>query len=134
VKTAIDSGMITEERIDESYDRIMALKNASNTAIVSNPPIIANSFQLKAYPNPFNPSTTISISVDKDIRQRVMLNIYSIRGRLVDQQPLMLNGPGTYELLWNASDMNGNILPSGTYIYMVSYDNNYSKGKMTLIK
>jgi beta-N-acetylhexosaminidase len=134
VKTAIDSGMITEERIDESYDRIMALKSSSNTAITSYPPIMANRFELTAYPNPFNPSTTISISVDKDIRQRVMLNIYSIRGRLVDQQPLLFHGPGTYDIFWNASDMNGNILPSGTYIYMVSYDNNYSKGKLTLIK
>ncbi len=134
VKTAIDSGMITEQRIDESYDRITALKRASKTAIVSYPPIMANTFQLKAYPNPFNPSTTISISVDKDIHQNVWLKIYSITGRLVDQQPLMLNGPGTYDVFWNASDLNGKILPSGTYIYMVSYDHNYSIGKMTFIK
>ncbi|MCF7833255.1 MAG: T9SS type A sorting domain-containing protein [Candidatus Marinimicrobia bacterium] len=134
VTTAVDSGQITEARIDESYDRIMALKAATHTAIAPSKPIIADTFKLHAYPNPFNPSTKISFHLDKDMYGTTTLSIYSITGQLVQRNFVTLNGAGDYDVLWDATSINGKAVPSGTYIYVLEVDGRMISGKMTLLK
>lgn len=134
VKTAVDSGLVTEQRIDESYERIMALKKRMNTGIVSYPPLIAETFDLKAYPNPFNPATCISFTLSENIYDIALLRIYDLNGKLVSEDQFMLNGPGRYELYWDAGDIRGKEAASGTYIYSITYGKNLLSGKMTLIK
>ena len=134
VTTAIDSGVISEARIDESYDRIMALKIETNTAIAATRPWIADTFELHAYPNPFNSSTTISFTIRDNSHRIVPLSIYSIAGQLVDRRFIEVNGPGDYGVIWNATNIHGDHVPSGTYIYSFSYDNNSLNGKMILLK
>ncbi|MCK4530142.1 MAG: T9SS type A sorting domain-containing protein, partial [Candidatus Marinimicrobia bacterium] len=131
VSTAIDSGTISEARIDESYDRIMNIKAMNNTAIR---PIIVDKFELKAYPNPFNPSTKISFRLEQEYYETVQLNIFSINGRLVQRYFLALNGIGNYDVVWNARDLNGENVPSGTYIYLLDLNNELHSGKITLLK
>jgi len=134
VSTAIDSGVISEARIDESFDRIMALKSATKTAIAPTRPWIADTFELRAYPNPFNPSTTISFHLDQNLRETIEVSIYSITGQLIQRNFIKTNGSGDYSVLWNGVDLNGQSVPSGTYIYSFSYDNNSLNGKMILLK
>ena len=134
IKTAINDGVLTEARIDESYDRIMALKAENNTAIVSYPPIMANTFELKAYPNPFNPVTKISFRISQGLYGTGQLNIFSIDGQLIQRYFIQLNGPGDYDVTWDASAMNGKAVPSGTYIYGFQVNGRLYTGKMTLLK
>lgn len=133
VNTAIDSGKISEERIDESYDRIMALKLATQTSVAPEP-IFANTFDLHAYPNPFNPSTKISFHIDRDLYETIELSIYSISGQLVQRNFVSINGRGDYDVIWNGMDMYGNSVPSGAYIYVLDMNNTILNGKMTLLK
>ena len=78
------------------------------------------------YPNPFNPATTILFSLDNPATVR--LDVYDVLGRQVTSLADYFNA-GVHELDWNGSDK-----PSGVYYYTIRYDDNYFKGRMTLLK
>ncbi len=66
------------------------------------------------YPNPFNPSTTIKVSLPEDMS--VQLNVYDIRGRLVKS---LYHGNlvgGIYSFSWNGTDDHGGQMSSGIYL------------------
>jgi flagellar hook assembly protein FlgD len=87
----------------------------------------------EAYPNPFNPSTTISfeLPIDKNIR----LNIYDMTGRLVrsliSDQTL---ASGRHEITWNGRSDSGLAVASGTYVYSLEYGNFRQSKTMVLVK
>jgi hypothetical protein len=80
-----------------------------------------------AYPNPFNPET--SIQFDLPQATRLNLAIYDMQGRkLMD----LLDGnmeAGRYSAVWNAGNY-----PSGTYLYRLTSDLGSASGKMLLMK
>ncbi len=79
------------------------------------------------FPNPFNPSTTIQFSLNKD--QLVSLNIYNLRGQLIETIINKKLKMGSHSIDWNASEY-----ASGMYIYQLqSIDNSVSQ-KMVLMK
>ena len=85
------------------------------------------------YPNPFNPTTTISYELSG--AGHVSLKVYSVLGReiatLVDGELPV----GTYEATWNGRDSQGEVVPSGTYLYRLTYANGKSMARvMTLLK
>lgn len=105
-------------------------------AVVAIDPIVIgpNDFKLgKAYPNPFNPTTSISYSLP--IAKEVSLKVYNVRGELVsvlvDNQRLEA---GTHNVVWNATNMNGAPLATGVYVYTLTYGNFSKSEKMTLLK
>jgi hypothetical protein len=72
------------------------------------------SFALQSnYPNPFNPSTTISYSIDEP--GRVALRIYNVSGRLVRTLLEEDETTGAYSVQWNGLDDKGRPVASGTY-------------------
>ena len=82
---------------------------------------------LSAYPNPFNPATTIRFSVET--HGYASLQIYDVAGRLVET---LLNGklnPREYEVIWNASE-----LPSGVYFYRLEAGEVSRTRKLLLLK
>ena len=89
-------------RIDS--DGALSVDNSSNipqTFKINNP-----------YPNPFNPS--VSLSYTLSIPTNITIAIYDIQGRLVD---VLIDGfysPGEYEHTWNAKD-------NSTGLYFVEY-------------
>lgn len=75
---------------------------------------------LSIYPNPFNPSTTISFELKEP--ERVVVRIFDVSGRLVKTlaDGTFTNGP--HELQWNGYDNNGAMVASG--IYFIRLDSN----------
>jgi flagellar hook assembly protein FlgD len=72
-----------------------------------------------AYPNPFNPETSVSYTVKS--AGLVTLRIYSIGGRLV--RTLMqaeVTAAGTHEVSWNGTDDHGRHVSSGIYLVKTS--------------
>lgn len=134
VHTAIDSGIISEGRIDESYDRIMELKSRVETEIADAQTILADTYSLRAYPNPFNPTTKISFSINDNLHETIQISIFSITGQLIQRKFVTLNGAGDYDVVWDARDLNSVIVSSGTYIYQTKINNKSLSGKMTLLK
>jgi hypothetical protein len=85
------------------------------------------------YPNPFNPSTTISFSLpDKGIAQ---LSVYNLKGQLVNT---LLNqtelNAGEHSIVWNGCDANGKTLGSGVYFSRLSFAGMTIARKMVLAK
>src|SRR5690606_36188185 len=65
------------------------------------------------FPNPFNPSTTISLKIPEITFIR--LNVYDILGNEIKELLNEVMEPGTYSILFDAS-----FLPSGIYFYRLS--------------
>jgi hypothetical protein len=79
------------------------------------------------YPNPFNPTTTISFDLHKSAH--VVLRIYDTRGALVGKviDDNMTSGPHKYQF-----DARG--LASGYYYYKLTVDKSVATGKMLLVR
>jgi len=65
------------------------------------------------YPNPFNPSTTVTFALPE--AGRVQLAVYDLRGRLVRTLANESFGVGPHRVPWDGRDEKGNPLASGVY-------------------
>ena len=90
-------------------------------------------YQLTNYPNPFNPSTTISFSVTQN-SDFVNLEIYNLKGQIIKKLPVILSGvEGAAN--WDGTDDNNQPVSSGIYFYKLRIDGkNIKTKKMILIK
>ena len=79
------------------------------------------------YPNPFNPSTTISFTLPE--ASRVTLNVYDVNGRQVASLVNGLMVAGSHQATFNGSS-----LSSGVYLYVLKAANQTASGKMVLMK
>lgn len=92
-----------------------------------NPQIPAEFALLQNYPNPFNATTSIEFTLNKvsDVR----LEIYNLRGRLIERLIDERINPGYYRARWNAAD-----LASGLYFYRLTTSSGTISKTMTLLK
>jgi hypothetical protein len=91
-------------------------------------------FELRqSYPNPFNPSTTISYTIPE--KSKVVLTIFSMLGQkvrtLVNEA---LVTPGFRQVTWNARDDFGNSVPSGLYFCKLEAGDKVLSRKILFIK
>ncbi len=74
-----------------------------------------------AYPNPFNPSTTIRVDIAQ--RQEVTLAIYNVLGQRVKVLYQGVLQPGSYKFKWDATNESGATVASGLYFYQLRTPN-----------
>lgn len=79
------------------------------------------------YPNPFNPSTTISYTLPAD--GKVQIKIFDVLGREVTTLIDNFISKGAHTVEWNGSDY-----ASGIYFYTITFQNQMLNRKMLLIK
>lgn len=86
------------------------------------------------YPNPFNPSTTISFSVAEP--NVVTINVYNIKGQLVqklfDKRVDEINVK--HSVVWNGKDTKGKNAASGIYFTIMKVGNKRFSNKAILLK
>ena len=86
------------------------------------------------YPNPFNPTTTISFSVAQTL-SFVKLEIFNIKGQKVKTFTSFPNGGlGTRSVVWNGVDEFGKSVGSGIYFYKLKAGDYQKARKMILLK
>jgi hypothetical protein len=83
-------------------------------------------------PNPFNPTTTISIGMP--VAGRVRLTVYSIAGALVRTLVDRRVPAGVKSFTWNGADNTGNRASSGVYFYRLEAGGEIITKKMVLLK
>jgi hypothetical protein len=83
-----------------------------------------------AYPNPFNPSTSINYDIPKE--SRVTVKIFNILGITVKDYVINSQSPGWYNLTWDGTNMAGIQVPSGVYI--VHFNAESLEGKRELFQ
>ena len=104
------------------------LSNCHEIEYVKYDPIIpSNNFHISpVYPNPFNPITTIPISI---IESGVLdVSIYDLRGNLVEKWNTFIT-TGNHNLTWDARNQ-----PSGIYFIKANFNEFYESQKAILIK
>ena len=88
---------------------------------------------LRNYPNPFNPSTTISFSISNEQNeqnQQATVKIYNVKGQQVDQLRITNYELGINEIIWDAKKFS-----SGVYFYkLVADGREVDTKKMLLLK
>jgi hypothetical protein len=100
------------------------------------------------YPNPFNPVTCIRYTVgsnqieaadggqrtaDNSV-QHVTLKVYNILGQLVKTLVDEDKFPGSYQVVWDGKDQNGEEASSGIYFYKLKAKDYTETKKMILLK
>jgi hypothetical protein len=85
-----------------------------------------------AYPNPFNPSTSIDFRVAQ--AGQVRLSIHDVAGRLVRVLVATHMTAGEYTVRWNGLDSDGRQAPSGVYFYQLTAGGNVETRKMVMLK
>ena len=89
---------------------------------------IVNDFSISSpYPNPFNPSTTVDLNLEKDAF--VSINVYNVAGQLVDQLYSGSLTESSHAFTWNA-----NFVASGIYFMSIQVDDHIETKKLMLVK
>ncbi len=90
-------------------------------------------FTLKGnYPNPFNPITNISYSLD--ITSDVNVTVYSLLGQEIATLHSGVQKAGVHTVEWSGISDLGNTVASGMYLYRITSDGRALTGKMLLLK
>lgn len=89
-------------------------------------------FSASNYPNPFNPTTTISYGLP--LEGKVSLNVYNIKGQLVRKLIDGSQSAGYYEVVWNGKDNNDKSVSSGIYFYKLSTKDETIMKKILMLK
>ena len=118
--------------VTENVD-IYLTKNLSTGIPIETEALNPKEFALQPnYPNPFNPSTTLSYDVPQT--SHVTINIYNLLGKkivtLLDEEVQA----GTYQLIWETKNIMGQELSSGVYICRMQSNDFIKSRKMMLIR
>jgi subtilisin family serine protease len=86
---------------------------------------------LAAYPNPFNPSTTIRFNLAAQGPAR--LRIFDVAGREVWSRKLDPDSPGRQEIRWDGRNRDGGSVASGVYFAHVRQGARYAACKLVMV-
>jgi hypothetical protein len=152
---SLDTGLVIEELdVDNFYSHVFKLSNdlvyfrddyyhdgntvfyKLNQELLTNNDNIhevhQNQFNLRNFPNPFNPETSFSFTLEK--QAKVNLMIYNTKGQLVKTFDNLDHYAGEHHVTWNGKDDRGNNVSSGLYFYKLSVDNQTTTKKCLLMK
>jgi len=87
---------------------------------------------LPAYPNPFNPSTTIRYGLSADCHVKV--EIYDISGKLISTLINTEQTQGWHSIIWNGENSNNVQVPAGIYLSKITSNNEVKTTKLMLLK
>jgi len=83
------------------------------------------------YPNPFNPQTRISYSIDQS--SEVAVTIYNVLGQLVRTLKEGQRAPGFYTVAWDGRNNGGAGCSAGVYLYRIAAGNRSISSKMLMV-
>jgi hypothetical protein len=120
------TGSITDLYVDGSVDgwtnNGVSIITLSDMAPIPSVVALNNS-----YPNPFNPSTTVSFSIP--VEMNVDLKVYDISGRVVGELMSGMQSQGLYEITWDAGNN-----ASGLYFVRLVAGSEMHTQKIMLVK
>ncbi len=83
------------------------------------------------YPNPFNPTTTISFSIPEE--SNVELTIFNIKGQKVKTLINSNLDDGNHSVVWNGDDESNEPISSGVYFYKLKVNGKTEATKKMLL-
>jgi probable HAF family extracellular repeat protein len=85
-----------------------------------------------AYPNPFNPMTSVKFNLDRD--QHVRLCVFDMNGRRVAELANQTFGAGEHSVVWQGRDESGRAVASGNYLLRMVTGSGVQTSKMMLVR
>ena len=123
----LESNELFTANSDFSIEEFLAANSSGYAEVQYEQTLPVNYSVSDAYPNPFNPTTALTIDLDQE--SMVSVGVYNIMGQLVAQLfDGQLNGYSN-EITWDAS-----AVPSGVYFINIQVDNNLETKKVMLLK
>ena len=104
-----------------------------NIASSANEDVVNIDFNLSNYPNPFNPTTTISFEV-RQTSSFITLEVFNLKGQEVKQLISTQLQAGKHSVIWNGTDSNDQPVSSGIYFYKLISGEHKQTKKMLLLK
>ncbi|MCF7792914.1 MAG: DNRLRE domain-containing protein [Candidatus Cloacimonetes bacterium] len=90
---------------------------------------------LSNYPNPFNPSTTISFNLTTGVSEDAEMTIFNLKGQIVKRfSNLQISQSTDHQIVWNGKDDSGKAVSSGIYNCRLEVGNHIQTRKISLIK
>ena len=112
-----------------NHSEVVPAISTSNENVTNSP---LNNKLLNNYPNPFNPSTTISFEVANS--SNINIEIFNSKGQRIKTLVNKSYVPGKYSVVWDGTNQNNDTCSSGIY-YSKMISGDYSSiQKMLLIK
>lgn len=93
--------------------------------------INSSHYSMVNYPNPFNPTTTISFSIPDN--SKIELSIYNIKGQKVKTLANSQFIKGNHSVIWNGDDESGQPVSSGLYFYKLNVNGKTEAVKKCLL-
>ena len=87
---------------------------------------------LPAYPNPFNPRTTVRYGLDTD--SYVTVEIFDISGKLISTLQDNNQTQGWHSVLWHGTNNHGEQIPAGIYLSKITSNYEVKTTKLMLLK
>lgn len=87
---------------------------------------------LRAAPNPFNPTTSVTFRMP--LTGPAEVNVFDLRGRRVQRLYAGILAAGAHEFVWRGVDEAGRAVAAGTYVVRVSSDGGVRTAKLLLVK
>ena len=114
---------------NDQYQLLVGYQSDITTVVAVDADImVADRFDLiSAYPNPFNPSTKISFTIDAP--SEIRLEVYDISGKLIDTMIKGFYQSGLHVIEWNASEF-----ASGMYFVNLVKGSEMRTQKIMLLK
>lgn len=114
------------------YLGMVPLQHAGVSGLGETPEPAISGACLRAYPNPFNPKTTVSFRVEQ--AGPVKLRIFDLAGRKVATLADRVYPAGEYEIDWTGHDDRGRAVPSGVYFVQVKTKDGSDTRKISLVR
>ncbi|MED5256725.1 MAG: T9SS type A sorting domain-containing protein, partial [Candidatus Neomarinimicrobiota bacterium] len=100
---------------------------------VNNVSYIPNEYHLyDAYPNPFNPVTTLRYDLPQ--KSMVTIKIYDMLGREVNTIVNQVQDAGFQSIIWDGTSTNGSAVAAGIYLYQIQTEQFTQTKKMVFLK
>jgi flagellar hook capping protein FlgD len=93
--------------------------------------LILRETRISNYPNPFNPSTTISFSLPEECV--VNLSVYNLKGQKIKTLAQNEYTKGTHSIVWNGTDDSGEFVSTGIYCYKLNVNGETEAFKKCLL-
>ena len=125
--------IITSASFAVDKPQLFMIEHNGFLSIQDNKNQIPNSVQLKQnFPNPFNPETQISYTLDES--SFVTLGIFDLLGKQVYNYNLGHQEKGNHNVLWTGINSEGYSVPNGVYFFRLNTGKTTKTKKMTLSK
>ncbi len=147
--TPIILGQLTSLKLDQKSDPHIAYYEVTNkspltgvvkyatrktvTAIEEPPGTLPQKFELfQNFPNPFNPSTTITYRVATP--SKIVLKIFDTLGNEVKTLVNRVQASGIKRVVWDGKNSSGSDVGSGIFIYRLTVNRRSDSKKMVLLR